>query len=656
MKTQRSVQIKNPHFLLLFLLSLLFAPPPIKGQAKQNKEDIDPKNIVRLKIVGMTDVHGNLLSYDHLQRRPASGGLPWIYSYMKREREDTTQHVVLLNAGDILQGSMAVYFYNYIDRRPNDSGIYMPARLLSKIGVDASVFGNHDLEPGLVSARRFNTMSSEMSFEVVGANIINKASQRRVFRPYTILERGGLRIAVLGLTTPILTGCARTEIIADVDVLDMLESARYWMNRIQEREAPDLIIGLFHAGFLDRETATEDSVMSACLDANDAIYIAKNIPGFDALILGHNHKLRTDSIYILSEEGDPVEGGSHGDGLIERINNIEGRPVLAVESGYGGKHLGVLDFEVYKIPGEKARILSATAKIEDVVEGIKLPQYILDEFAEEEAIIAEAANEFVAIAKDSIYSTGAFFGSNFFVDIAHKVQLEIGHNIVLNTRNRILDTLPVDVSFASPLSSRVMFILEDSITFGDLLRLYRYENKLVMFRMTGKEIKDYLEYSYGLWINQMHSPADRLLRINTNENNPFLFVTPSFNFDSGAGLDYEVDVRKPAGERITILRMWSGKPYHEDSMYNVVANSFRYSGAGGHLQLGAKISPEELVKNRFIRLYDVQVRELIRRQIIYRQRQEVDAFQYNNWKFVPDDYVLPAKVRDYEELTQRQRW
>jgi 2',3'-cyclic-nucleotide 2'-phosphodiesterase/3'-nucleotidase len=555
----------------------------------------------------MPDLHGNFVTYDHIRKRAAIGGLPYVYSYVKQEREDTTQQVILLNAGDILQGQMAAYFYNYIDKRET----FVPALLFNKIGVDASVMGNHDLEPGSPVYGRFNRISRELNSEILGANVFFKGTSIRYLKPYVILHRAGLRIAVLGLTTPIHTKCVITEISDGIDVRNMLEPAQYWMNRIQNEESPDLVIGLFHVGFIDK-TGIDTAVLD-CYNANDPMYIARNVPGFDGIILGHRHKILTDSIHV------------------------DNRPVWLVEGGYGGASLAVLDFEIQKTPGKKAKILNSSVKVQNVSDSIKLTQDILDELEieKEEKLIAAAANEFVAVLKDTIFNMEAFLGSSFFVDLVHRAKLEY---------------MGVEVSFASPLSSNVV-VPSGNITFSDLLSIYRYENRLIFFKMSGREIKDYLEYSYSLWINQMHSPNDRLFRTVPIPNDTLGrrgFEIPQYNFDSGAGLDYEVDVTKPTGQRITILRMWSNRPFHEDSTYSVVSNAYRFFGAGGHMELGAKIKAGEPRNATIIRADHSQVRELIRQDFI--RQKEVKAFRYNNWKFVPDHYVIPAINREFKEL------
>ena len=613
---------KLPLLAVLLLLPLSACVSTRSRQTQKTDERLNSENIVRLRIIGMSDLHGNFLPYDHLNKRPAVGGLPFVYSFVRDQRKDTTQHVVFLNSGDMLQGSMASYYYNYIDKREQ----FMPAVLMGRMRVDATVFGNHDLEPGREKMDEFIRISNEVNSAVLAGNLVARGTRRRVMRPYTIVERDDLRIAVIGLTTPILTGCAKTDITPGYDVLDMLEQARYWMRRIRATEDPDLVIGLFHAGFLDY---TKVDTTLDCTKANDPMYIARHVPGFDAFILGHGHNLKIEDIYV------------------------EGRRIWLVEPGYGGKHVGIIDFEFERNPDATFTILNSSAKIESVSE-IKLSQDLLGEFAEEVALISAAADEIVAAMNDTIRSIEAYFGSSFFVDITHKVQLAA-------------DTL-ADISFASPLSARIRFT-PGNITYSDLLRIYRYENRLTPLRMTGEEIKGYLEYSYGLWVNTMQSRYDNLLRL-TDPGSHFVFQIPAFNFDSGAGLDYEVDVTKPVGERITILRLWNGREFHADSNYRVVANSYRVGGAGGHMELGAGITPEQM-HNRIIRfnvvrdegetvgrqealqLLDIQVRELIRRE--FDLEREVVNFRYDNWRFVPDDIVIPARKREIEILRERLR-
>ncbi|MDR2907686.1 MAG: bifunctional metallophosphatase/5'-nucleotidase [Bacteroidales bacterium] len=584
---------------LCFLLSFFILWPVFATSSNQQPKSPDSSEIIRVKIIGMSDLHGRYLPYNHTQKRPSEGGLPYVASYVRQERADTTQNVIFLNGGDLLQGSMSAYYYNFLDTRE----IYMPSYMLGEIGVDASVMGNHDLDMGHSVYNRFMVSSVAQNSEVLGANVFLK-SRRNVHynKPYICIYRGGLKIAVLGLTTPVLTGCVATDISPIVEVRDMLPSAEIWMERIKNEEKPDLIIGLFHAGFRDA-VAEYDSL--PCTDANDPKYIAKHVPGFDGLILGHKHRMIVDSI--------------HHNG---------GQPIWLIEPGYNGRDVAVLDFEVEKTPGQKAKIRKATGELVKVSKTQTLSPEMLVKYTEEEKRIATAADKFVAVMKDSVITEDALLGSSFYVDLVHKIQL---------------DSSKAEVSFAAPLIVHGSIPPKD-LTYSDLLLLYRFENDLVRMWMTGREIKDYLEYSYGLWINQMHSPTDRLLRTTEliNKQNPNWeqrLEIPQYNFDSGAGLDYEVDVTKPAGQRISIKRMWSDRVYHADSVYTVVVNSYRALGAGGHMELGAKINRSQLWERLTTVLDYAQVRELI--HDTFMQEKEVKAFKYNNWKFVPESYITP---------------
>jgi 2',3'-cyclic-nucleotide 2'-phosphodiesterase/3'-nucleotidase len=407
----------------LYLLTLTF----FLLSAFSSKDKPLSDEIIRLKIVGMADLHGNFLDYDYIRKRPSVGGLPYVYAYLMQERKDTNQHLIFLNAGDILQGSMAAYYYNYRDQR----NFYMPAVFLNKAGLDASVVGNHDLEIGLPILNRF---IQELDSDVLAANVVYTETNELFLKPYTILDRSGLRIAVLALTMPILSGCVAIQLTEELEVLNMFGPAQYWMKHIQEEEKPDLTIGLFHAGYCCSTEADSVPTLENCFRLNDSKYIAEQIPGFDAIILAHLHKL-----------------------VLSRIADVAGDSVWMIEPGYGGRDIAVLDFEIQKIPGQKAKILNSSAEIVNVFETQKTSSTDIAEFTTEKEIMRAVADEKIAVLTDTIRIVEAFFGSNFFVDLVHKVQLE---------------RTGADVSFASPLSSNVV-IPAGPVMFPDLLRLYR---------------------------------------------------------------------------------------------------------------------------------------------------------------------------------------
>jgi 2',3'-cyclic-nucleotide 2'-phosphodiesterase/3'-nucleotidase len=179
-----------------------------------------------------------------------------------------------------------------------------------------------------------------------------------------------------------------------------------------------------------------------------------------------------------------------------------------------------------------------------------------------------------------------------------------------------------------------------------MFKLYRFENLLFVLRMTGEEIHKHLEFSYDMWGNTMTSPNDHALRLNDQskedqQRTGFQYYT--FNFDSAAGIDYEVDLTKPDGQKVKILRMSNGEPFDEHKWYKVVMNSYRANGGGELLTRGAGI-PKDSLESRVIFNTDLDQRHYLTEEI--RKMGTVNPQPNHNWKFVPEDWAKPALERD----------
>ena len=183
-----------------------------------------------------------------------------------------------------------------------------------------------------------------------------------------------------------------------------------------------------------------------------------------------------------------------------------------------------------------------------------------------------------------------------------------------------------------------------------MFNLYKYENQLYVMRLTGEEIRKHLEMSYDLWVNTMKSPDDHLLLLDTHtkgDQQRLGFKNLSFNFDSAAGIDYEVDVTKPDGEKVKILRMSNGEPFDEKKWYKVAVNSYRANGGGELLTRGAGI-PRDSLQARIIWKSQYDLRHYL---IDWISRQpEFNPQPGHNWKFVPEDWTTEAAKRDSELL------
>ena len=236
------------------------------------------------------------------------------------------------------------------------------------------------------------------------------------------------------------------------------------------------------------------------------------------------------------------------------------------------------------------------------------------------------------------------FGDSPFVDLIHKIQL---------------DLTKADVSFAAPLSFDTA-IKEGDIFVRDMFKLYQYENLLYTMALSGKEVKDFLEFSYSIWFNQMTGPDDHLIAFKKDENgklvwtqrtNSYETVTRYYNYDSAAGIVYTVDVSKSVGERIMIKSMADGTPFDMQKQYKVAINSYRGTGGGGHLTKGAGIPSKELT-NRMLSSTIKDLRYFLMKWI--EQQQVVTPAALGNWNVVPADWWEKAKMTEYKFLYEPQ--
>jgi 2',3'-cyclic-nucleotide 2'-phosphodiesterase / 3'-nucleotidase len=241
-----------------------------------------------------------------------------------------------------------------------------------------------------------------------------------------------------------------------------------------------------------------------------------------------------------------------------------------------------------------------------------------------------------------ITSREAFRGNSAFVDFIHQMQL---------------DLTGADISMGAPLSFDAT-LHAGGLVMRDMFRLYPFENYLYVMELTGEEIYKALEFSYGLWFNTMQNPDDAVFllakdpqgNIQIDRNNRARFANPTYNFDSAAGIDYVVDVTKPAGSRITINGMSSGEPFVRDRVYRVAINSYRGSGGGGHLTQGAGIAHSEL-ENRIVWVSEQDLRSHIAGWIS--QQGKLNPQPNNNWKVIPERWAVPALERDMTMVFRR---
>jgi 2',3'-cyclic-nucleotide 2'-phosphodiesterase/3'-nucleotidase len=553
-------------------------------------------------IIETTDVHGTILPYDFIENKNITASMASSFDYVKQIRKirDAT---ILLDNGDNLQGQPEVYYYNFIDT----VSPHFVAEVMNYMGYDAGTIGNHDIEAGHAV---YDRLVKEYKFPLLAANAVDINTGKPYFKPYRIIEKAGVKLAVFGLVTPAIPNWLPPELYSGIEFKDMVETARKWMPVILN-EKPDIVVGLFHSGW-DRSEGKLQHTSN--LDENGSAAVAYNVPGFDIIFTGHDHK--------------PAN---------EKFANSAGDTVLILNGGSRSEKLAEADitFTSRKIKGK--RQLKITGKIINVADYKPDPEFI-ERFAPEDKTIDKYVNRVIGSSSSTITSRDAYFGPSAFVDMIHVIQLEI---------------TGADISFAAPLSFDVQ-ISKGPINVGDMFKLYRFENMLYTMSMSGDEVHKYLEYSYSEWLNTMKGPADLLLKLRTGKdgkpiiiNNKAWLKNQSYNFDSAAGIDYIVDVSKPEGSRIQIKSFTDGRPFEKNKMYKVAVNSYRGNGGGGHFTDGAGISKDELRK-RLISSTDHDLRYYVLKSI--EEKKLINPSPLNNWKIIPEKWVKTAMTSEYALL------
>ena len=554
---------------------------------------------IHLKLIETSDIHGNFFPYNFVTDQPAEGSLARVCALLEKMRAKWGERLIYIDNGDILQGQPTAYYYNFVDTQSE----HVAASMLNYLRCDVGNLGNHDIEGG---HEVYDRWIRQCDFPVLGANVIDTSTGQPYLKPYVMLERAGVRIAVFGMITPAIPMWLPETLWSGLRFEDMEECAARWVSFIREKERPDILIGVFHAG--------KESVRQVDFYNEDATMdIAHDVPGFDVILIGHDHRR-----------------------FCGTVTNAEGQPVWIVNPANNGVMVGDIDIRLSKL-GDRVVRKRVTARL------VRTGYYgVSHDFMERFRPAYDAVKDYVSrrigTMAETLSTEPAYFGPSAFVDFIHGLQLDI-------TR--------ADISFCAPLSYDAVIRAGD-IHMRDMFNLYRYKNMLYTMRLTGCEVKDYLEYSYALWTNQMHSPADHIMLLTPIDasGRRLGFQNFAFNFDSAAGIRYTVDVTRPQGEKVNILSMADGRPFDPQADYRVAINSYRANGGGELLTIGAGIPREELSA----RILDVTSHDLRYYLMDYIGRSgTVCPRPLGLWKFVPEEWAAPAIERDRRLLFGRAR-
>ncbi|HYC50934.1 MAG TPA: 5'-nucleotidase C-terminal domain-containing protein [Gemmatimonadaceae bacterium] len=553
--------------LQLLVLLAACAPPPETSIPVVARPDT-----MTLYVAGTTDVHGVLRGWDYFANAPDSArGLTRIATIMDSLRKTHPDRVVLVDAGDDLQGTPITSIAIRDSALPNPIIAAMNA-----LRYDAGVIGNHEFNYGLPY---LNRAIAQATFPMIAANVYTPEGHH-VYVPWVMVTRSGVRVAIVGATTPGAMVWDGDKLRGRVQVRDILPAVHTAVAEVRARAA-DVVVVVLHSG-LDG-ASSYDTVATGVPSENVSARVAREVPGIDLIVFGHSHR----------ELADTTIGG-----------------VMLSQPRNGAASLSLARLQLVR-DGTRFRVASR--------QGTLIRARGQPEQAAMLALTESAHNRAVEYVQQPLGTTAARWSAD-----SARVRDTPIIDFILEVQRR---------ATGADLASTSAFTLNadfgpGSVTMADIAELYPYENnQLRAIRLSGKQLREYLEFSARYYRDR--APADSMI-------DPRI---PGYNFDIVAGVDYQIDLTRPIGSRIVGLSR-EGKPVSDTDQFTMALNDYRQSGGGGYAMLqGAPV------------VYDRQesIRELLIAEVRRVGTLRPADYHRLNWRIVPDS-VRDAAYRSMRRL------
>ncbi|HFR3748376.1 TPA: bifunctional 2',3'-cyclic-nucleotide 2'-phosphodiesterase/3'-nucleotidase [Streptococcus suis] len=589
--------------------------PPVEGQT------------VDVRILSTTDLHTNLVNYDYYQDKESQNlGLAKTAVLIEEARAENPNTVTVDN-GDLIQGTPLGTYKAIVD--PVETGEKHPMyAALEELDFDASTLGNHEFNYGLDF---LHTVLASTSLPVVNANVVDAKSLQPVFKTYELVTKTftdttgrpvNLNIGITGIVPPQILNWDKANLEGKVVVNDAVQAVKEIVPVIKQAGA-DIVLILSHSGIGDDTYEVGEE--------NVGYHIA-GIDGVDAVVTGHSH--------ALFPTMNPEKPGFYAQyaGVDDVNGTINGTPVTM--AGKYGDHLGIIDLKVTYTDG-KWNVVDGKGQIRkiDTKSPVADPEIL--------ALAKEAHDATVTYVNEKVGETSARIHSYFSlvkddpsVQIVNKAQLWYLEKELAGTEEGKLPLL----SAAAPFKAGGRGISEGdnytdipagSIAIKNVADLYLYDNVTAILKITGADLKEWLEMSAGQFnqVDRNNKEPQELLNINFR----------NYNFDVIDGVTYTYDITQPNkydtsgklvnkdASRVRDLK-YNGQPVTDDMEFMVATNNYRASGTFPG------------VKNATVnRLLNLENRQVIINYIL--EEKNINPSADSNWRFADTIKGLDLRFR-----------
>lgn len=519
----------------------------------------DGRPTTRLTVLGTADLHGNVMNWDYFKNAEFDNaahddiGIAKAATLIKAIRaERKGEPIVTLDAGDTIQGTPLAYYFARVTPIGGAGGpIHPMATAMNLVGYDAAALGNHEFNYGIDLLRAWE---GQLNFPLLGANAVDASTGVPAFRPYVIKSlrpKNGPRVTVgiLGLTNPGIAIWDKANVEGRLKFPGLVEQARIFVPELKKAGC-DVVIISAHSG-----ADTSSSYGDVLPPENAASLVAAEVPDIDAMLVGHAHK-EIAQRYVT--------------------NTVTGAQVLLSEPYYWGMRVTVMDLDLTLVRG-RWHVASATSQLLSS-NTVAADAGIVGAVQQQHATVVSYVNSVIGTSRQALSAARSVVEDVPIIDFVQYVQSAA----VKAGLSGADASLPV-LSIAAPFNRSASFPAGE-VTLRDVAGLYIYDNTLLAVKVTGAQVKDYLEYS-ARYFKQVSGTGPFPMDAVTNAVTPTApNGTPDYNFDSIAGFDapvtYQIDLAQPVGSRIRDLR-YGGAPMDPTAAFALAVNNYRQSGGGG---------------------------------------------------------------------------